>query len=71
METTLIMKKKEFLSCSKKGTCILYIILFRQCFFVSTQRVSCILVSTDVAAMGLDVPDLNLSVNIGKYVLHL
>ena len=29
-------------------------------------RDSSVLVSTDVAAMGLDVKDLNLSINIGK-----
>ena len=30
------------------------------------SRDSSVLVSTDVAAMGLDVKDLNLSINIGK-----
>ena len=32
-------------------------------------RICCVLVSTDVAAMGLDVNDLNMCVNIGLHGL--
>ena len=60
-----IRKKKGSLIHLNRGT---FLLLHLKLLFYNCRNKT-VLVSTDVAAMGLDVDNLNLSVNIGKTYL--